>query len=190
MPTPSVASQLAIMYSSDGMVDLYELDCSSFGGSVYYFTPQCYQDGTAIYFGGQIYTRLPIGIESLETHATTQSLPQPILSISNVGGLILGAVNSLGDLVGAKLTHWKTKVSYLDGQANADSNKFVGPQIWYIYQKTVHNNTLLQFSLSSPLDRPGMMIPVRQVLKDAGINPGISVYFPGVSPYRMNPSAP
>ena len=190
MTTPTIKSLLAVQYSNDGMVDLYKLDCSSFGGSTYYFSPQCYVDGSAIYFGGQAYTRIPIGIESLDIHATTQSLPQPTLSVSNVGGVLLSAILTLGDLVGCKVTHWKTKVSYLDGQANADSTKFIGPSDFYVFQKTIHNNTMIQWSLASPMDRPGLMMPARQVLKDQGINAGIPIYFPGVSPYRINPSAP
>lgn len=190
MPIPSIQSQLAIQYSSDGIVDLYKLDCTAFGGSTHFFSPQCYIDGTPIYFNSQAYTRLPIGIENIETHSTTQPLPQPTLSVSNAGGMILSAVITLGDLIGAVVTHWKTKVSYLDGGVNADPTKFVGPQTWYIFQKSLHTNQLIQFTLASPLDRPGLLLPVRQVLKDAGVNPGIPVYFPGISSYRINPLAP
>ena len=190
MPTtPTIASQMAIAYSSDGMIDLYKLDCSNIGGSIYYFSPQCYQDGTLISFNSQVYNRIPIGLETVEEHASTQALPQPVLSISNVQGPLMSALVSLGDLVGASLTYIRTKTSYLDGQANADPTKYIGPQVWYVFQKSTHTNVLLQWALSSPMDRPGMMLPVRQILKDAGVNPGIPVYFPGVTPYRINPSA-
>lgn len=195
MTIPSIQSQLALMHSSDGIVDLYRLDTSSFGGSIYYASPQCYIDGSYISFGGQSYTCFPIGIQTLETHATTSALPQPTLTLSNVGGFLMAAIAGENDICGAILTHWKTKVSYLDGGANADSTKFIGPQNWKIFQKTAHTNTQVNFLLASPLDLPGMQFPVRQILKNPGINAGplnnsspagpTAIYFPGVQGYQM-----
>jgi lambda family phage minor tail protein L len=186
MTTPAIKTELAVLHSSDGLVDLFCLDASALGGSVEYFSPQCYSDGTLLSWGGQAYQLVPIGIDSLEKKATNSQLPQPSLTISNVGAPVLAQVVALGDLTNAKLTHWKTKVSYLDGQANPDTTKFIGPEVWYIYQKTAHNNQMIQWTLSCPIDMPGYMFPVRQVLKYQGINPGPGdTYFPGVSAYRI-----
>jgi lambda family phage minor tail protein L len=157
-------------------------------GSVYHFSPQCYSDGSLLTWGGQTYDLLPIGIDGLEAKASMSELPQASLTVSNVGGSLLSAVVALGDLIGSKLTHWKTKVSYLDGQANPDTTQFVGPYVWYLTQKTSHTNLAIQWSLSMMLDRPGFMFPIRQVVRYPGINPPDGIYFPGVSPYRTSQS--
>jgi lambda family phage minor tail protein L len=185
MTTPTIQANLQVLHSNDGVVDLYKLDASAFGGPVYSFSPQCYSNGAALVWGGQTYSTIPIGIDSLEQKTSSSSLPQPTLIISNVGGPILAQVIAYGDLTGATLTHWKTKVSYLDGQANPDTTQFVGPQVWRVFQKLIQTNQQIQWALASPLDLPGMFLPVRQVLKDANINPPDGVYFPGVTPYRL-----
>ncbi len=172
MTTPTIQSQLMLLHSSDGMVDLYKLDTSPSGGAIYWFSPQCYQDGTLVSFGGQSYDCFPIGIDTLETHATSAALPQPTLTVSNVGGTLMSAIAGQNDLIGSKLTHWKTKASYLDAGANPDSAAFIGPQIWYLFQKSAHNANFVQFKLVCPIDRPGLQFPVRQVMKSPGVCPG------------------
>jgi lambda family phage minor tail protein L len=186
MTTPTIQSNVYVLHSTDGVVDLYCLDASAFGGPTYYFSPQCYSNGTALSWGGQTYSTIPIGIDSLEQKTSSSSLPQPTLVITNVGGPILAQVIAYGDLTGAKLTHWKTKVSYLDGQANPSTSQYIGPQVWTVFQKLLQTNQQIQWALASPLDLPGMMLPVRQFLKDSGINPPDGIYFPGIQPYRMN----
>ena len=186
---PTIESKLTVLHSSDGLVDLYTLDTSNLGGSVYHFSPQCYSDGSFLTWGGQAFTLLPIGIDSLEQKAMSTDLPQPQLTLSNVGGPLLSAVVALGDLVGATLTHWKTYVSYLDGQANPDTTEFWGPEVFTIFQKTNHTNQSITWTLASPLDRPGFMFPIRQYLKYANVNPGDGIYFPGISAIRIDQSA-
>lgn len=185
MTTPTIQTNTSVLHSSDGFVDLYVLDASNLGGSVYHFSPQSYSDGTLLSWGGQSYQVMPIGIDSAELMAKPTTLPRPTLTISNVGAPLISAIVALGDLVGAKLIHYRTKVSYLDGQANADTTRYQGPTIWYIFQKVVQTNQTIQFALASVLDRPGLMFPIRQVLKDPNINPPDGIYFPGVQPYRI-----
>lgn len=190
MTTPTIQSKLQVLHSPDGLVDLYQVDASNLGGSVYHFSPQCYSDGSFLTWGGQAYSLLPIGIDSLERKAMSTDLPQPSLTVSNVGGPLLSAVVALGDLVGAKMIHYKTYVSYLDGQANPDTSQFWGPEIWTFFQKTSHTNQSITWTMASPLDRPGFMFPVRQYLKYQNINPGpIGVFFPGISSIRQDVSS-
>jgi lambda family phage minor tail protein L len=184
MPTPTIQSKLAVLHSTDGVVDLFKIDLAVLGGPTFFFSPQCYEDGSNLSWGGQTFNLLPVGMDNLEHKTSNSALPQPTLVISGVNGPLLQYVVALGDITGAAVTHWKTLVSYLDGGANPDTTQFIGPEVWRIFQNTVLSNNQLQFTLSSPLDLPGMMFPVRQILKDPGINPG-GIYFPGVSPYRI-----
>ena len=185
MPTPTIQSQAVLQNSSNGWVDLYKFDASSLGGSIYYFSPQCYQDGTLLSFGGQSYNCFPLGIQTLQTHATTSALPRPQITLSNVNGTLMAAIANENDLVGAIITYWRTKEQYCDAGSTPDSTQFYGPQQWKIIQKTDHSNISVTWDLAIPLDVPNLMFPIRQVLKNSGINPGTqSVYFPGVQPYQ------
>jgi lambda family phage minor tail protein L len=187
MTTPTLESKLQVLHTDDGIVDLFKLDCTAIGGTVYFFTPQCYANGSLLSWGGQPYSRIPIGIDGFEQKSTATDLPQPTLSISDVGGVILAPVVALGDLTGATVYYYRVHTSYLDGQENPDTTKFMGPGVWTIYQKTLHaSGQMVQFQLASPLDLPGMMFPVRQVLIYPDINPPDGIYFPGVSPYRLD----
>src|ERR1700722_4741669 len=184
MTTPTLPANLTVLHSSDGMVDLFCLAATVVGGSVIYFSPQCFSDGSLLTWSGQAYRLVPLGIDSLEKNAMHSGLPQPTLTIE-ADPAVLAQVTALGDIVNATLTHWKTKVSYLDGQANPDVTKFIGPEVWYIFQKTLHTNQVIQWTLACPIDMPGFQFPVRQILKYAGINTPDGIYFPGVSPYRV-----
>jgi lambda family phage minor tail protein L len=184
MTTP-IAQKLSVLHSSDGNVDLYTLDCSAIGGAIYHFSPSCYADGTLLTWGGTTYDICPIGVQTIESKSDGTQLPQAQLTISNVGsGPLLAPVVALGDLVGATLTHYITKVSYLDGQSDPSTSQYVGPYIWKIIQKSQHTNLSLTFTLAYPIDLPNQQFPIRQILIDKGINPPDGIYFPGVQPYR------
>lgn len=62
-------------------------------------------------------------------------------------------------------------------QPYADSTKYIGPEVYVVEQKTGHNSEFIQWQLTSILDRFGMKLPRRQILKDKG--------FPGVSRTRV-----
>jgi lambda family phage minor tail protein L len=187
MTTPTIEAKLYEIHTQDALVDLFCLDASALGGEVYYFSPHIFANGELISWGGQVYQRLPIGIDNNEVKASNADLPQPTLTISNVGGPLMSAIVALGDLTGAKLTHTMTYVSYLDGQSNPSTSEYIGPQTWYIYQLSqLMSSQSIQYTLACVIDRPGYMFPVRQVLRYPNINQPDGIYFPGVSPYRVS----
>jgi lambda family phage minor tail protein L len=186
MSTP-IKKNLSVLHSSDGLVDLFILDTSALGGSVYHFSPSSYSDGSLLTWGGQAYNLFPIGIDNYEVKSDGSQLPQVNITVSNVGGgPLLASVIALGDLVGATLTQYTTKVSYLDGQSEPDTSQFIGPNVWRIVQKAQQTNQTIIFVGAFLIDLPGMMFPIRQILIDPSINPPDGIYFPGVSPYRTS----
>lgn len=58
-----------------------------------------------------------------------------------------------------------------------DGSKFIGPDVFLIEQKVAHNKNFISWQLTSKMDRMGIKLPRRQVLKDRG--------FPGVSRTRI-----
>lgn len=165
----TIETELQKLSLDSPIVELFTIDCTPIGGSVYRFTPQ-FQDGGSVLFGGVSYTSLPITSEGWEVTATGTQ-PRPTLTISNVNSTLLSAVVTLGDIVGAKVTRVRTLRKYLDDGSNPDSNAFLLPDVYEIEQKIAHNKTLISWQLSSVIDRFGTRIPRQQITKDK---------FPGV----------
>lgn len=171
----TIAPVLQNLEITNGLVELYTLDCSQIGGSIYYFTPNCNSDGTGIMWQGTLYTPMPIASSGWDLSGSG-SQAKPSISISNVNKVLLTAVVTLGDLVGATLTRVRTVGQFLDDGTDPNPNASFPPDVFIIDQKTNHTNEMITWQLSSILDRFMMQLPRRQVLKDRG--------FPGVSRYR------
>lgn len=177
----TIHAELNVLNQVSGLVELHTLDCSSIGGAVYRFTPNVYSDGSSITWQGNIYT--PLALTSTGwtlTSAGTQ--PQPTITVTNANKTLLSAVIGLGDIVGATYSRMRTYQKFLDGQPAADVTQYIGPDVYYVYQKTSHTNQAISWQLSSVLDRPGLKLPARQALKDGDGTAGSA--FPGLSVYR------
>lgn len=174
MPVPY--SDLQNLHQTSPLIELYTLDLTVLGGSIYRFTNTPNADGGVLTFGGFDYTPIPIMTEGWD-FTSTGAPPKPKLTVSNVNRTLLADVIGLGDIVGATLTRIRTYAKYLDDQPTADSGSFIGPESYIVEQKTGHNKDFIQWQLTSVMDRLGLMLPRRQVLKDKG--------FPGVSRTRV-----
>lgn len=174
MATPN--TDLVNLNQTSGFVELFVLDCTALGGSVYRFTNNTTAAGGSLSFGSVTYSAMPITTDGWD-FTSTGTTPKPTLTISNVNKTLLGAVQSLGDLVGAKMTRYRTFEKYLDSGSSPDGTKYIGPDVYIVEQKTAHNKNLIQWQMTSIIDRMGMKIPRRQVLKDKG--------FPGVGRSRI-----
>jgi len=156
------------------IIELFSMDLNPIGvAAVYRFTPY-FADGGTVAFGGSTYTSLPITSEGWEVSANGTQ-PRPTLTLSNIIKTLENEVILYSDLVGAKVTRYRTLKKYLDGEAFADSNKFLAPDVFDIEQKIAHNKEVIQWQLSSVLDRFGTKLPRRQITRDN---------FPGVGRQR------
>ena len=147
-------------------VDLYQLDATALGSAVFYFTPAT-NNGADVSFGGQAYVPLPIDASGF-TATGEGSLPRPKLSLSNVNKFLQPYLLSFGYFQGAKVTRIRTLDKYLDGSPTADSTQHTNEQVWYIDQMNSMTKQTVTFTLVSPVDRPGVMLPMRQILRDQG----------------------
>lgn len=169
-PTNLTASALG------AYIELYDLDATGIGGSFYRFTAHTYAT-TAVTWQGNVYTPIPIESSDWEYIGPGAASPKPKMRIGNAAKVLLPAIISLGDLVGARLTRWRTFVPYLDGQPDADPTCYFAPMTYYVEQKTAHDNVQVEWQLANMLDREGIKLPREQVLRD--------VNFPGVGLYRQ-----
>jgi lambda family phage minor tail protein L len=176
--TPTnVSTELRSLNQSSPLIELFTLDCTSIGGSVYHFTPNVDVTSSPVVYQGITYQPLPVQTSGWELSAT-DTQPRPTLTVSNVTSVFMSAVQSLGDIVNARVERLRTLYKFLDGQPTADPNAYINPvDVYWVYQKTTQNKHVISWQLATPAEAFSMQLPARQYLKDFG--------FPGLSRIRI-----
>ena len=167
-------------------VELFEIDTTVIGGTdVFRFIPHRFETPDAeVLWKGETFIQFPVEADGFEQQATGTAPAQPTLRVSNVNKFILAAVLELGDIVGAKITRWRTYARFLDNGETPDSNAHYAPDIYYVQQKTAQTKQGFEFKLTSALDLPGIRLPRRQILKDQSSDDR-NLYAPGVANVRF-----
>jgi lambda family phage minor tail protein L len=150
------------------IVEMIDLDLSTITGDpadIFYFTNQIKPDDTKIQWKGNIYEPIPIVSAGYEK-STTGQIAQPTLTVANVLGTFTQIINSLDDLVGAKVTRRRTLGKYLDGEIEADPLQEFPIDIFYIERKTQENSMIISWELASVLDLEGLKLPRRIVTQN------------------------
>ena len=168
----------------DTFIELYELDATMIldalgsPGTITYVTNTPTGGGVApILWRNNSYYPVPFQVENIDDRGDGTAPNRPTITVSNVDKFLLAAVLTLGDLIGMKVTRWRTFYKYTDGQSDANSLMHYPIQQWIVTKKLAHSRNGIQFEMSSPLDRPGLRLPRKQILRDKG--------FPGVSRVRL-----
>ncbi|AHE71468.1 hypothetical protein M942_19940 [Enterobacter ludwigii] len=131
------------------------------GGDASKLTPK------SIWWQGTEYRTWPCQIDGLAM-TTSGGSPQPTLSVANVNGVVTALCLAYDDMLQAKVTIHNTFSHYLDAKNFPEGNPSANPQeeilqVWYIDSKTSETKTQVDFTLSSPFDLQGLMIPTRQL---------------------------
>lgn len=121
----------------------------------------------SIWWQGNEYSAWPCQIEEIET-STDGSSAQPKLSVANLDSSITALCLAYDDLLQAKVTIHDTLAQYLDAQNFPAGNPSADPtqeklKVFYIDAKSAETNEVVEFTLSSPMDLQGLMIPTRQL---------------------------
>jgi lambda family phage minor tail protein L len=121
----------------------------------------------SIWWQGEEFKAWPCQIEGIES-STSGSAAQPKLSVANLDGSITALCLHYDDLLQAKVTIHDTLAQYLDAKNFPTGNPVADPtqeklQVYYIDSKSAETNQVIEFTLSSPMDLQGLMIPTRQL---------------------------
>ena len=153
-------------------VELIDIDLTDLGGDIIYIVPGQYADTNVIWRG---HTYQPVPLETSGFDQQTEGAPpRPKLAVSNVNLFLMSAITSMNDMVGGKVTRWRTFARYLDLAPTADPTQHFPIQSFVIAQKAKLSAFEVEFTLISALDRPGNRLPTRQILKDKGF-PGAAL---------------
>ncbi|MDE4297082.1 phage minor tail protein L [Phaeobacter gallaeciensis] len=146
------------------IVSLFTLDATSLGGPVMRFTQSSKSYGPVLF---QTYSYDPADVEfdGLETSGVG-AFPTPKVKLANTNGAVQALVNTYGDLNGCTLSRIRTFARFLDGEPEADSTAFFGPDTYRVERKLDDNPEFIQWELSTSIDQEGKMIPGRVIVKN------------------------
>lgn len=121
----------------------------------------------SIWWQGEEYSAWPCQIEEIEA-STDGSSAQPKLSVANIDSSITALCLAYDDMLQAKVTIHDTLAQYLDAKNFIAGNPSADPtqeklKVFYIDSKSSETNEVVEFTLSSPMDLQGLMIPTRQL---------------------------
>lgn len=121
----------------------------------------------SIWWQGEEYKAWPCQVEGVEA-STSGSGAQPKLSVANLDSSITALCLHYDDLLQAKVTIHDTLAQYLDARNFTSGNPSADPtqeklQVFYIDSKSSETNQVVEFTLSSPMDLQGLMLPTRQL---------------------------
>jgi lambda family phage minor tail protein L len=152
----------------DAIIELFELDLEPITNSStnkYYFTANLMPDNTKIKWQGITYEPLPISAAGFE-RTTQGQIPTPELTVANVLGTLAAVVNTLDDLVGAKVTRRRTLLKYLDGGSSPDSTQEFPDDVFYIERKIAESSITITWQLASKIDLEGLQLPRRIITQN------------------------
>lgn len=165
----SVASDVQKL-APGSIVEVFTLDATSLGGSIYNFHAGTNELNSAIVLNGVTYSMWPIEASGFELKSNG-TLPTPSMKVANITGMIGSLCNDYDDLVGAKVIRKRIFAKYLDAinftggvNPSADPNARFPDEIWFVERKVNENNIFIEFSLSSAMDVEGVKLPRRQII--------------------------
>lgn len=120
-----------------------------------------------IWWQGNEYSAWPVIITDIDVSSDGQS-SQPKLTVANISGAITALCLRFDDMLQAKVIIRDTFKHYLDSVNFPDGNDEADPmqervQVFFIDMKSGETNEAVEFTLSSPADLQGLLIPTRQI---------------------------
>jgi lambda family phage minor tail protein L len=144
-------------------VVLYQIDLSSFGLEDFFITGGP-DGGTAVSFGGQLFSPWPVRAEGFEV--TTGKLPTPLFTLANIGDILNPIVELNNDLIGAKLTRIRTYDRYLDSGVEPNGDAHLPLDVYEFASLETHDDEIVSWRLTALIDQEGVKLPGRQCVRD------------------------
>lgn len=153
------------------IIELYEIDATNVGGTVYRFHSGKNELLNDIVWQGNTYSAFPIQTAGFEWNGKGQ-MPRPKVMVSNVLGTITALVLAYQDLIGCKFTRIRTIAKYLDavnfpgGNPEADPTAEFPRDIYFVDRRSNETNEMVEFELAASLDLAGVALPRRQIIQN------------------------
>jgi lambda family phage minor tail protein L len=172
MTTPQAIATEIQKLEPSAIIELFELDATSFGGDLLRFHAGTNSLSSNLVWQGNTYTAFPIQASGFEMSSNGQ-LPRPTLRVSNITGTITLLVLSYDDLLGAKITRKRTMAKYLDAvnfpggvNPDADDTAEFADDVFFIDRKSTETRDVVEFELAAAFDLSGVQLPRRQIIQN------------------------
>lgn len=166
MTTPvEIKSDIQKLTVADGSpyAELFQIDLNPIGVATTYNFTAGPISGASIVWNSIEFTPISIEAEGFEL-TSDGKFPRPIIRLSNINRLLVGALVTYRDFVNCKITRIRTHQKYLDGEAEADTAQIYRQDIYYVNRKTIQNKYMIEWELISPIESINKRIPGKQVL--------------------------
>ena len=144
----------------------YEIDNLDIYGDFFLFCNWQTTDGSSVLFGGQRYLPLPYKTSGFAI-SNEGVLPNPTLTMSNVGLQPTALINSYNDLLGCQVVRRQVLAKHLDNGSEPNINLRWPDETWFIQRKASEDKLFVTFELSTPFDLDGVTLPRRRALRYA-----------------------
>lgn len=157
--------------AGEAIIELFVVDATTLGGSVYRFHAGTNALRGSIVWAGNLYAAMPIEVTGFEFSGKGK-LPRPNLRLQNLDGLVGALADTYDDLIGTLVIRKRTLAKYLDAvnfpggiNPTADPVAAFPDDRYYINRKVTHTKTVIEFELAASLDLQGIKIPRRQIIQ-------------------------
>ncbi|WP_211440918.1 phage minor tail protein L [Collimonas humicola] len=153
------------------LVELFELDLSKYGSGILRFHSGVNGLNTDVTWQGNAYTRFPISATGFDKRSNG-TIPRPVVSVSNIQGLMASTARANSYFLGCKVTRKRTYARFLDaanfpsGNPTADPTQHFPDEMYFIDRKSNETPVLIEWELSSAFDIQGVQLPRRQIIKN------------------------
>ena len=143
-----------------------EIQQNTFDTGYYLFCNWQETNGNFVFFGGNAY--LPLPYEKSGFAVSNEGvLPNPTVTLSNVGLQPTAMVNSFDDLLGCRIIRRRVLAKHLDNGSDPDVNARWPDETWFVQRKVSESKLFVTFELSTPFDLDGVTLPKRRALRYA-----------------------
>ncbi|EDQ7909756.1 phage minor tail protein L [Salmonella enterica] len=149
-------------------VVLWEFDLTLIGGERYFFCNEANEKGEPVTWQGRQYQPYPLKGSGFEMKGKGAS-NRPSIEVSNLFGLVTGIAEDLNSLVGARVYRRQVYSKFLDAVNFTAGNPHADPeqeivQFYIVEQLSALNAKGAKFTLASPVEADGAVIPARTML--------------------------
>lgn len=169
-------TDLLNLRQTSGLIELFELDLTGYGSSLFYFTSSESASGY-VTLGTRQYYSLPVIMSGTEI-TSSGSMPRPTITVGvTANKILLSAVVQYGDMAGAKVTRYCTFAKYLATGSSPDATAIMPKEKYIISHITQQTNETMTWELRLPIDVK-TILPRKQFLKDNTPN---NIWAPGLA---------
>lgn len=167
---PLKMAQESVKLEQDALLELFELDLTSFGGDIIRLHSGKSEVRGRVVFNGYTYDPHPIEGSGFDKNGSGTS-SRPTVTVANINGIVTGLIADFDDMVGAVVTRVQVYARFLDAVNFTDGNDMADPsqairEVYLVNRIPSLRAKFATIELSLPSELDGAVIPARVITTD------------------------